>query len=94
MDDLPESPKFASTARVDEVADIVHELMEKVLNWNTWYFISDESSLFDFPTGEIYRSDAELFAKIQSEFGVDVSDIEDANIARICECVRRHRNSH
>jgi len=89
--DKPDKVQFASAAKIDQVRDIVAQVMKRILGWETWAFVSDASSLFDFPYDELYVSEAEVFAKIRSEFGVDVTDIANGNIAEICERVKLHR---
>ncbi len=52
-------------------------------------FISDRSSLWDFPY-EDDEDEAAVFAKIEQVYGVDVSDIHDGNLAQIFSRLEEH----
>ncbi len=54
-----------------------------------WAFVSDESSLWDFHTGETNKV---LIAKIKDPYGVDVSDIESGNLAMILDRIATSRD--
>lgn len=71
--------EFASTQRVDAHAELAEDFIRRVLNLE-WAWISDESSLWDFHTSD---DNTALVAKIKEVYGVDVSDIESANISQI-----------
>lgn len=73
--------KFSSTGRVDQFPKLGQEFITQVLGLE-WAWISDESSLWDFPDTENHPA---IFGKIQAIYGVDVSDISDGNLARIFE---------
>jgi hypothetical protein len=73
--------KFASCDRVDSHLDLKVDFVHRVLGFE-WAFISDESSLWDFHDDE--TNDA-LIAKIREVYGVDVSDIESANVWEILD---------
>jgi hypothetical protein len=55
-----------------------------------WAWISDESSLWDFHHQE---TNAALVAKIREVYGVDVSDIESANLADILDRIAANQRS-
>ncbi len=59
--------------------DVAEHFTQSVLGLD-WAWISDESSLWDFHTGE---TNMNLEAKIREIYGVDVSDIESGNLAQI-----------
>jgi predicted RNase H-like HicB family nuclease len=71
--------EFAPSGRVYADFELADDFIRRVLGLD-WAFVSDESSLWDFHTGE--TNDA-LVAKISLLYGVDVSDIESGNIAAI-----------
>lgn len=86
--------KFAPAKRFEGVRDIAEELLRKTINFDTWFFASDESSLFDFPYEDVCQNKDEVYRQIKAIFGVDVSDIEDGNLVRICERIKLHRSGH
>jgi hypothetical protein len=73
--------EFAAQERVDAHPELADDFVRRVLGLD-WAWISDGSSLSDFHTGE--TNDA-LYAKIGEVYGVDVSDIENGNLAEILD---------
>jgi hypothetical protein len=73
--------EFAPSDRVRGDAVLIEDFIQRVLGLD-WAFISDESSLWDFHTE---KTNDVLYAKIEQVYGVDVSDVESANIAEILE---------
>ena len=84
--------RFASTSRIDVDAALREEFLERILGFapGAPVFISDKSSLCDFgDEKEVER----LHGLIRSNFGVDASDVADANIAGILERIAARRAS-
>ena len=89
-----ESPlkyELASTTEVDKYESVAPDFFETVLGMSrNDCLITDESSLWDFH-GE--TSNEPFYSKILEIYGVDVSDIENGNLAkifqRIAEAKRR-----
>ncbi|MGA9071653.1 MAG: hypothetical protein WB424_15420 [Terracidiphilus sp.] len=73
--------EFASQSKVNAHSELADEFIQRVLELESAW-ISDQSSLWDFHTDE--NNDA-YFAKIKEIYGVDVSDIQYANLAEIFE---------
>jgi hypothetical protein len=73
--------EFASQERVNAHAEIADDFIDHILELDSAW-ISDESSLWDFHTDE---NNASYVAKIREIYGVDVSDIDSANLAEILE---------
>ncbi|MGI8555704.1 MAG: hypothetical protein ACR2LT_05055 [Pyrinomonadaceae bacterium] len=72
---------FAATRGVKQSQETVADLMLKIFDFKEeQYFVSDESSLWDFP-----GSMQEILNRIQLEYDVDISDIKDGNLVKICE---------
>jgi len=64
--------EFAPSNRVDANPELTEDFIRRVLGLD-WAFVSDESRLWDFHTGE---TNEVLIAKIKDLYGVEVSDIE------------------
>ena len=78
---LPLKFELASTTEIDKYESIAPDFFEKILDMNrNDCLITDESSLWDFH-GE--RSNDAFHSKILDVYGVDVSDIERGNLAKI-----------
>jgi hypothetical protein len=73
--------EFAPSNRVYAHPDLADDFIRRVLGLD-WAFVSDQSSLWDFHTGEANEI---LIAKIKDLYGVDVSDIESGNLATILD---------
>jgi len=79
--------EFASTAEVSRYRDIAEQFFPAILSMDyANCFISDESSLWDFHTED---SNDHFFARIRQVYGMDVSDITSANLAKIFERISK-----
>jgi hypothetical protein len=79
-------PEFASQEKVAVYEAISDDFIQRVLGLE-WAWISDESSLWDFhtePTNDL------LCAKIREIYGVDVSDLESAELWAIFERIGKN----
>ena len=73
--------EIASRTEIDKYEFLAPEFFEKILDMNrNDCLITNETSLWDFH-GE--RSNAIFYAKILEVYGVDVSNIEKGNLAKI-----------
>jgi hypothetical protein len=73
--------EFASTQKIGRFAEIEADFLRNILDLE-WAFLSDESSLWDFSQGDALD---ELYRRIEERYGVDVSDVEGGNLAKIFE---------
>jgi hypothetical protein len=73
--------EFAAQERVNDYPELCEDFIRRVLKFESAW-ISDESSLWDFHADENNDS---YVAKIREIYGVDVSDIESANLTEILE---------
>lgn len=80
---------FAATTRVDRHTELAEDFIKRVLGIE-WAWISDESSLDDFHTEE---TNSALIEKIRSNYGVDVSDIGNGNLADIPDRIAEKAHS-
>jgi hypothetical protein len=82
--------EYASTERVHALAGVARDFMPKILGYEyDQCFVSDESSLWDFHHDE---TNAAYHNKIALLYEVDVSDIENGNLAAIFERIRSRRS--
>jgi hypothetical protein len=81
--------EFAPQERISARAELADDFTRRVLQLD-WAWISDESSLWDFHHQE---TNAALVAKIREVYGVDVSDIESANLADILDRIAANQRS-
>lgn len=73
--------EFVSSVNVDRYEKTAKDFFARILGMNyDRCFISDESSLWDFHFGD---SNEKLLRKIKETYDVDVSDIQNGNLARI-----------
>jgi len=72
---------FASQERVNADKELADDFIQRVLKLD-WAFMSDESSLWDFTSGDSIK---EFQDRIFLLYGVAVYDIEDGNLASILE---------
>ncbi|MGO9777884.1 MAG: hypothetical protein ACLPM3_14985 [Terracidiphilus sp.] len=79
--------EFASQQRVKAHTELAEDFIHRVLELESAW-ISDESSLWDFHADE--NNDAYI-NKIKEIYGVDVSDIQSANLAEILERIASAR---
>lgn len=81
--------EFASADLVSQYDNFAKDFFDKILTFNyDDCIISDESSLWDFHSEE---SNTEYFKKIKPEYGVDVSDIENGNLALIFKRINQNK---
>ena len=74
--------EFASTARLDALRDLRDDVVDRVLRFDTPIFVSDGSSLSDFPEGyDVYND------RIILLYGIDVDVLEDDRLATIVEAI-------
>jgi hypothetical protein len=73
--------EFASQQRITAHPGLADDFACRVLE-KDWAFISDDSSLWDFHRNE---TNDVLLAKIKDVYGVDVSNIESAELSEILE---------
>ncbi|MBN2230170.1 MAG: hypothetical protein JW779_11330, partial [Candidatus Thorarchaeota archaeon] len=72
---------FASSLRISGYEDIAKDFLPRICNQrreDCW--ISDYSSLWDFLSCDDKEA---ILERIQSEYGIDVRDIEDGNLLLI-----------
>jgi hypothetical protein len=73
--------EFASQGRITAHSELVDDFIHRVLEL-PWAWVSDETTLWDFHLG---KTNEELCARIMEVYGVDVSDIANANLAMILD---------
>jgi hypothetical protein len=80
--------QFAPTNEIAKYTTIARDFFEKILEMDfDTCFISDRSSLWDFPTTE---DEARVFELIEHIYKVDVSDIRTGNLAQIFKRLHDH----
>ena len=73
--------ELASTIEIDRFESVAPEFFERILDMDyNDCLITDESSLWDFHTE---RSNEPFYSKILEVYGINVSDVESGNLARI-----------
>ncbi len=73
--------ELAPTTEIEKYESIAPDFFERILDMNrNECLITDESSLWDFH-GEM--SNDTFYSKILEVYGVDVSDVERGNLAKI-----------
>lgn len=73
--------ELASTTKVDKFESIAPDFFERILDMDrSDCLITDESSLWDF---HAERSNEPFYSKILKAYGIDVSDVENGNLAKI-----------
>jgi hypothetical protein len=83
--------KLVTVGLVDKHKDLARDFLTRILDQDyDSCFISDKSSLWDFHAN---RGNDEYYKKIKLFYGVDVSNVEDANLGRILEQIASSRNS-
>jgi len=73
--------QLASSERIQAHANLTDDFIKQVLGLD-WALITDESSLWDFHTA---KNNDLLNARIETIYGVNVSDINSGNIAEILD---------
>jgi hypothetical protein len=81
--------ELASQAKISAYDELSQDFVQKVLGLQAAW-VSDESSLWDFHTGQTNES---FYAKIREIYDVDVSDVESARLWEILERIER-RDRH
>jgi hypothetical protein len=81
--------EFASRNRVDQHSELANDFFQRILEVK-WAWISDESTLGDFHDEE---TNDRLLEKIRRDYGVDVSDISNGNVADIFDGIAKKRAS-
>jgi hypothetical protein len=81
--------EFGSQQRVGAYPQLADDFVRRVLDLD-WAWISDASSLWDFHHSETNEA---LIARIKQVYGVDVSDIESANLSEILERIAAKQSS-
>jgi hypothetical protein len=83
---------FASTARVEEFAEIASAFMGEIFDLPPGeYAISDESDIRDFT--EMGSSDtSEMWTRIKDVYGVDKADVTSGRLVDIFVAIARRRN--
>jgi hypothetical protein len=79
--------EFASSEKLTAYSELEDDFVRHILDVE-WAFLSDESSLWDFSVDETL---AELYERIRKRYGVDVSDIEGANLVAIFDRITRSK---
>ena len=73
--------ELASTMEIDKFESIAPDFFERILDMDrNDCLITDESSLWDFHTE---RSNDPFYSKILEVYGINVSDVEKGNLAKI-----------
>jgi hypothetical protein len=79
--DSPRQIELASTLEVDKFESIASDFFPRILDMDrNDCLITDESSLWDFHSEE---SNEPFYSKILEAYGIDVSDVERGNLAKI-----------
>jgi hypothetical protein len=81
--------EFASQERIEKHPELAKDFTRRVLGF-PWAFISDGSTLWDFHTEQTNEF---LYAKVMEIYGVDVSDIEPAQVSDILDRIAATRES-
>ena len=75
--------ELAPTAGIEMFEGIAEDFMQRIFNLEAGdYLITDESSLYDF-TGVDDMKLADIYRKIENEYGLDVSDLKSGNLLEI-----------
>lgn len=80
--------EFASAESVDDNYELLEDFIEKILGFkkDSPVFISDLSSLYDFSMSDPVEK---YFQRIEDVYKLDLRHIEDGNIARIMEAIKK-----
>lgn len=82
--------QFGSREMVDAYPELAEDFIHRVLQLE-WAWISDKSSLWDF---HVEETNDKFVSRVDEIYGVDISDIESAELWKIFEriaSVRRER---
>ena len=85
-DSFPRAPKviFPENQRIDNYPEPRDDFTSRVLQLE-WAWVTDESSLWDFHQNE---TNDEYYSRILEIYGVDISNIEGANLTLILEKIK------
>ena len=87
----PRQIELASTLEVDKLEGIASDFFPRILDMDrNDCLITDESSLWDFHSEE---SNGAFYSKILEAYGIDVSDVGRANLAKIFQRIAEARQS-
>lgn len=83
---------FASTARIEEFAQIASDFMEQIFELHPGeYVISDESDILDFvELGSLDTS--AIWKRINTTYGIERSDVSSERFVDILAEIARRRN--
>jgi hypothetical protein len=73
--------EYVAQDRVTAHPELLHDFTRRVLELD-WVWVSDQSSLWDFHDR---KNNDEYIERIRRVYGIDVSDIESANLADILD---------
>ncbi|HUS12703.1 MAG TPA: hypothetical protein VMZ30_19695 [Pyrinomonadaceae bacterium] len=83
--------ELASTVEVDKFEGIASDFFARILDMDRVdCLITDESSLWDFHSEQ---SNEPFYSRILEAYGVDVSDVERGNLAKIFRRITEARES-
>lgn len=81
--------QVAPAERVDAYPELAEDFIRRVLELD-WALITDQSSLWDFNANETNES---LYARIKEVYGVDVADIQSAQLCEIFERIATEKSN-
>ena len=83
--------ELASTVEVDKFESIASEFFARIFDMDRDdCLITDESSLWDFHSEE---TNEPFYSRILQAYGIDVSDVETGNLAKIFQRIAEARQS-
>ena len=89
MNDAQKRPiVFGPRVRVERHSELANDFIRRVLQLD-WAWISDQSSLWDFHTDV---TNDKFIEQIRLIYGVDVSDLENGNLADIFDRISLYLN--
>ena len=80
---------FAENQEIDKYSDLRDDFIHRILQLE-WAWISDESSLWDFHEEE---DNQKFHTRISLLYGVETSDVQNANILAILQRIAASRNT-
>jgi hypothetical protein len=89
-----EKIEFASQFEIEKYRELADDFLNKVFGIES-AFVTDESSLYDFDfefDEKIVHHTEEALKKIVEIYGVDVSDVENLNLAKILQRISILKN--
>jgi hypothetical protein len=83
--------ELASTVEVDKFESVASDFFPRIFDMDrNFCLITDESSLWDFHSEELNEP---FYSKILEAYGIDVSDVERGNLAKIFRRITEARKS-